>query len=506
MINTINNTKINCSPLYVEMEPYWQQMRDTAEYGEKAVKDAGTDYLPKTSGQKADGDLGNKNYEAYKTRANYINFSKRTIKKADGLLNSKPYIIEVPKEMEIIKKNATIDKESIETLIRITQKNQMIYSRFGYLIDFPMDVKPGYVPYIVKYSWDSIVNFNDDLDEYLDEKILNFVLLDESGLVFNKDTKDYDLEYKYRLLGLAKYRDGVKLNKYIYYTVILSAGEWNGWDIEDPDLDNENLVIPQLAGIKSKRTIDYIPFIFINTTNNISTPEIPLLYDQSNLSLAYYRGDADHRQVLFLQAFALLILSGFTKEDLKGGVRADGFLSSSSTNAKASYAQVSGAGIEQIRLSQLDIKNEAIKEGVTISDKEGVESGTALSTRITMQTADLSDLAKTCGNAIYRALYIIADWMGLNTDEIKVIPNTDFKIETEDFRIVAELWSVVKEGGMSKKDFYNMLKENNYTKEQTFEEWEQNLGEIITLEEKEDVEEDKDIDIEEEDVDNNNKI
>ena len=116
----------NNHPQFDELKQYWVQMRDTVELGEKKIKDKGTTYLPKTEGQKADGDSGNYRYNSYKQRAIYINFGKRTLKKSDGLLNSKPYVIELPEAMKDFIDSATIDGESLDSLIRLINKEWFV--------------------------------------------------------------------------------------------------------------------------------------------------------------------------------------------------------------------------------------------------------------------------------------------------------------------------------------------------------------------------------------------
>ena len=451
-------------PQYLDMSLFWDQMYDTVEIGESEVKLKGTQYLPKTDGMIKDSRTGATRYDAYKKRAVYINFGKRTIKKALGLMHHKEYASKLPSKIEYLRSDFTISGESIEDFARELNRHQLIYSRMGLLIDFNEN-KPEN-PYIVTYTAKSIIDWNE-----LDDRSCDFVLLNESGYEFDYISKTWSPVAKYRLLGLAYSYNGEKLAQPTYYTVVLNNETWASFDIINPvDMEGVEIIFPSIKG----KYLNYIPFVFCNATTLYPEPQMPVLIDQSNLSLAYYRGDADYRQALYFQAFAILILAGFDEEQIKDNIRVDGYLCSSDANAKGSYTQTNGTGLTEMRLSLSELKKESEREGIVITDKDGVESGKALSTRITLQTSDLTEIAKTSASAILWCCWIIGEWLGLSETElnsIDIIPNLDFNLENELPRSVFEMWQVYSNGGIPEEDFYKWLRENNYTGYRTFEDW-----------------------------------
>lgn len=458
-----NEPTITPNPQYIAMAPLWKQMHDTVDKGEKAVKDEGETYLPKTDGQRQDKDSGTKRYDAYKQRAVYINFGKRTIKKALGLMHHKDYTLKLPEEMAYLEDDFTINNDSLTSYARDLNREQLIKSRSGLLVDFSSSITEA-KPRVVPYFAESIVDWNE-----LEDRALDFVLLNETRMEFDRSTKKWERKVKYRVLGLASNINGDQYSEPTYYTALVTPEEWGVLDLDYP----ENVIIPMNQG----RPLNKVPFVFCNATNTYSDLQDPVMLDQSNLSLAYYRGDADYRQAIYFQAFAILVLSGFTKADIDelGGIQVDGALMSSKEGSSASYAQTNGSGLQEMRMSLDTLKKESEREGIVITDKDGVESGTALSTRIALQTSDLLEIAKTAGEAIQKALEIIAEWLGIDGD-ISVIPNTDFNLENEVPRSVFEMWQVLKENGLTIQDYYIWLHENNYTKFGTFKEWANSLS------------------------------
>ena len=91
-------------PLYSEFLADWEQLRDCYR-GERIVKEAGTRYLPATSGMESDGmetttSPGFKAYVAYRTRARYPDFVKEAVESMLGVMHNKPPQIELPAKME----------------------------------------------------------------------------------------------------------------------------------------------------------------------------------------------------------------------------------------------------------------------------------------------------------------------------------------------------------------------------------------------------------------------
>ena len=175
-------------PQYLTAAPKWLQMRDCYE-GEAKIKEKGTTYLPPTGGMILDGmdsinDVGYKNYEAYKKRAVFPDYIREGVEALIGLLHQKDAVIKLPKKMEYLRDNATIDGESLLLLLRKMNEEQLVTGRLGLLCDMPVTPKDPLAPefFISMYVAETITNWDDGIGlPGLNE--LNMVVLDESGPV-----------------------------------------------------------------------------------------------------------------------------------------------------------------------------------------------------------------------------------------------------------------------------------------------------------------------------------
>ena len=454
------------NPKYAEFYPLWRQIYETVELGEKGVKKAGEEYLPKTEGM-LKNDKDETRYNAYKKRAIYRNFCDTTVKKAKGLMHSKNAVINLEnnKELEYLKTNASVKGEGLESLLRNINDHQIQYSRVGLLADFPEDFSRE--PRIALYDAFSIIDWLEEKDS-TGKFYLRFVLLDESGYEYDFTENKYKEKDKFRLLALADTDNGK-----VYYSKVFDNKKREGWNLKNPDWNDPGLTVFKIGG----KTIDYIPFRVANIRNTGMNPENPLLIEQSNLAVHCYQNDADYRALLRLQAFALLVFKGVPKDEIeKQGVQADGYTVIENKDGSAGYESADGAGLQEMRLAIETIKQEADDSGIVINDKMGVESGKALTTRIALKTSDLRDIAITGAEALQDCLLFIAKWLGLDVVP-SIIPNLDFKQETEEPRSLNEMAQVVQAQLMGLKNFYLYGYENNWFKEETFEEWNTNRQE-----------------------------
>lgn len=457
-------TSVERHPEYDKFYPLWEQLFVTTVLGEDGVKKAGTKYLPMTEGQIEDGDEGKLRYESYKTRALYYNFCQQTIKKAMGLLHSKSASLVCSEKMQRWTESMTIDGEDIHSLARDISTEQLLLGRMGLLLDYPKEKSE--LPYVVKYSADAILCWQEKIENQT--KKLRFVLLDDSYVEFNDTSKNYEEKESFRLLALDK--------KGYYYTVTLSAKEWSVWDIDNPNEKDFDVVYPQMP-----RSINFIPFVPVNIKTTTMKIEKPLLVELSNLSISAYRADADYRQGLYMQAFALLYMLGISEKEIKEkGVRSDGFVSSPRADAKVGYASAPADGIEEMRMSIEAIKKESEGNGIVINDKEGVESGTALKTRISLQTSDLREINSTAGEAIYKILKMAQLFLG-DKNPLSYDPNLDFDQEKATTQEYLNLWNVCLAGGTSLRNVYYWAYKNDMAVEPTYETWLANNQESMTI-------------------------
>jgi hypothetical protein len=445
-------------PDYAAMRYDWDEVRD-AYKGERWVKGLGRKYLPPTVGMVLDGlgkdtDPGLIAYEAYKMRAQFPDYMQVGPETLVGILNAKPWDVKVPAGMEYVIEKATNRGEKLKGLIRRINAEQVTTGRVGLLVDLP--VTPDQTnpqPYIAMYGAESMINW-DDSNDGVGENKLNFVVLDESTNVRDPINMTWTLDERYRVLELTN--DG-------YLQGLFTQKEYT----------RNSMKAPSIRG----KTLKDIPFVFINSKDNLSTPDLPPLLGLARLCMSIYRSEADYRQALFLQGQDTLVVVGGLQTDKDKPLRVGaGSKIDVNVGGDAKFIGLNSQGIPEMRTAlENDRKQASVRTGQLLAPgKMSQESGEALKTRVAAQTATLTSVALCCAAGLERALKFIAEWLGKDPAAVKVTPNLDFtNIEIAGQDIVQlitaknlgmplsfkSLHTIAHERGLTKKTFEEEMKE-----------------------------------------------
>ncbi len=457
-------------PDYSARQPDWVLMFDTNE-GQRHIKSKTTQYLPATSGMRALGlsakDEGGQLYAAYLIRALFPDIVKETIRALVGILNREAANIELPEALEDMRELATSKGESLNDLLVQIHMNQLLYGRLGLLVDVD---ETRDLPLLVQYPAPQVVNW-DDLtetmtDQQLDEgqrsqamRKLLLTVLDESR--YERDTGNkysWDLVSRFRALTLGD------TDTPVYTSQVEREGALQA------------AIQPSIRG----KTMDEIPFTFINTTDLATKPgEVPL-NSLADLSLAIYRGEADHRSALFMAGQDTLLITGtdLSSED-EGNPSADSkpiigsgaYLNLPDPDAEGKFIGPDSKALPEQRISLENDYTRAGEEGVKLmSTGAGAEAAETLRIRIAGRTASLQTIATTSAAGLENALRQAAIWVGANPDEVKVEPNLDFITEDQDPDDLMK-FSQAKQKGfpLSWQSVHKWLRQKDYT-ELTFDE------------------------------------
>lgn len=440
-------------PEYGQTFTAWTKLRDCYK-GEAEIKARGEIYLPATPGQNIDGmlaqQLGWKNYQAYKLRARFPNYIKRAVEQMVGAMHSQAPVIELPPALEPLREAATIRGESLPLLLRRINAEQLSVGRIGLMCDLPAGQTMVDLPTIAPYETETIINWDDGRREFPVVQSLNLVVLNETE-------KERD--------GAFDWLDVIKYRVLVLGAMAIDevSGTYRQGVFRDVNAFSEaGLMVPTLRG----KTLDRIPFVFINTSDLLPTPAPPPLEELADLCLTIYRGEADYRQGLFAQSQDTLVVPGGDPEvEYRVGYGATICPPADASNP-TQFIGTNSSGLPEQRQALENDRMEAKEIAGQMLDttSRAKESGEALKVRVAAQTVTLKQMALTGAEGLQKMLRIIAVWAGADPAKVNVFPNVEF---IESGMTPAEFLDIqsAREKGLplSDESVHDLLVENELT-------------------------------------------
>lgn len=393
-------------PDYDAFLPSWELLR-TAMGGEDDVKRAGEKYLPVKSGIEAlsDPEARKRAYERYKQRAEFPDLVALTVRGAVGTMLVKPAEVELPKVLEPLRLNATRDGLTLEALHRRIATELMLTGRYGILPGIGTDGSP----YLSGYVAESIINWDTN-----DEQVADFLVLDETHKVRNRETGAWEDHEQYRECYI---EDG----RYLARVWTRQGNELVPGEVTE-------------AADRRQRPLDFLPFVFINTSDLTPNPDDVPLYGLAKIALRIYRMDADLTTSLHMTSEPTPVVSGYddpaeavTQGKVPRGIGA-ATLWVLPKGGDAKFLEFNGPGIQkQEDVIQRNYERAIMFGAQLLSDQaRAQESGEARRVRLDSQHATLKGIAMTSAAGLERALKNVAKWMDADPDEVSVVPNLDF--------------------------------------------------------------------------------
>jgi len=458
-----NCISIEVHPEYAKMLPRWTKITDSLE-DEAQIKEKGTEYLPMPSGllsmEKTTRDAI---YTAYVKRAIWYSYPRTSIGALIGLITKKPTNFELPDALQSIEDNASIDSDSLEVVKNRVLENQLSYSRYGILLDIPegsegVDV----VPQMLEYNALSILNWVTETIK--GKKTLIALVLNESGEEIKEGFTREDIT-RFRVCGLAN-RDS---NKPVYYTYTTDEEGMKLFDIDQDPPDDAS--IPSIRN----NTLEFIPFQIFNAISLEMETDIPVLMQLVDISFAIYRGEADYRHTLFMQGqgtpYAIGVESGSDTIQIGAGA----LIEISNPDAKVGFLEITGAGVDAQEKALTNLHSLAKEQGVSLQEAGASQSGEALGIRVGVKTASLTGIVRVNAKGFGNLLKWAADWMGINSEEVTVVPNVDFAQSTKTTKELTDMIAGAEKGLVRMEDLYNFQVKNDFTNATDFEEWKDEL-------------------------------
>lgn len=462
-------------PLYTASLEDWQLVR-TCYRGERAVKEAGRVFLPATAGMVADGieagvgTKGWKSYDAYRRRARFPGLVRQSIETALGVMHNKPPTIELPLQLEPLRERSSLMNESLEMLLRRINEQQLIVGRVGLFLDVPSGTGIR-LPYVALYFAEDIVNWDDGARQEEGVEEIQLVSLNESGFERTGDGFEWVFKTRYRVLVRGPITgEGVPPPEAPFMVGVF--GE------DNLSFSESALITPSIAG----RTLNRIPFVFVNAKDIVSAPDDPPMLDLGNLSMTIYRGEADYRQALFMQGQdTLVVLGGDETREYRTGA---GATITPPIGADAKFIGVSSEGLGEMRSALENDYARAQRRAGELVDETSREreSEGSLRVRVAGRTATLNRVALAGAFGLQTILRYAAEWVGADPEAVIVRPNLDFADDQLTGQDLVHFMSAKTLGAPMSLQTVHELMQNRGVTEKTWEE------ELVAIEEEKELE------------------
>lgn len=409
--------------------PLYYLIRDCLA-GEPTVKAATVKYLPMPNA--SDTSKENKaRYEGYRNRAVFYNVTRRTLGGLIGQVFMRDPIVKVPALLDPVVKDATGTGIDLNQQAKKSVALTLAYSRSGIFVDYPeteggaskKDIDEGNIrPTINSYSPMEIINWR--VEEKGAKEVLSLVVLAES-YVTGDDGFEMKNALQFRVLRLTD----SKYTQELWREPTPTELKGSTFDVRGKIFEPTKTVTPtDSAG----NPFDEIPFSFIGSDNNDSSPDHPNMYDLASINIAHYRNSADYEEACFVVGQPTIAMIGLTEEwvekVLKGVV---------AFGSRGGIPLPVGGDAKLIQANE----NTMIKEAMDTKERQMVALGaklveqkevqkTAFEAKVdaTSSASVLSSTAKNVSAAYQWALEWCGVFVGTGESGIEFKLNDDFDI------------------------------------------------------------------------------
>jgi hypothetical protein len=431
---TTNTGKLH--PDYVTALPRWTLCRDAIE-GEDVVRSKGTLYLPQPGGQDDD------EYTAYSNRASYTNAVGRAHSGLEGLIFRKKPTATLPPKLEALLTDITTTGMSLDELTKYVTSEVLKTARGGLLVEYPVALpiagksvaeaeQAGERPYLTFFVAEDILNWREG--RINNKKQLTWVKLRDWIEVPGEDETKYVETIRNLYLG----PDGM------YYQTVGKV------------LDRVDIKVKGKA-------LNYIPFVPLGATAcSIQVQKSPM-YDVAVKNIHHWQMSADRRNALHWGDSPTPIIEGPILGKDGQPVNVIKLGSSTAVNlamgGKAYYLEFQGNAIVPTK----DQMNEDMAEmamllsHILTGDSNAAEAAETAAIHRSGENSVLASMANTLSSGITKVLRMLADFLGVDGDDISYRLNTNFYPTPMSSQMFIALTNGLLARGISVEEFFEAL-------------------------------------------------
>jgi hypothetical protein len=339
-------------PLFSKWISAWQDCRNAFD-GQRAIKNAGTRYLPQLTGQE------DEDYKAYKERALFFSITGKTISALVGMALGRAPIFKAPERM----KEYGLDEWGIQIVEMICNclTEVLLTGRYGLMLDMP---EQGGDPYLARYPAENIINWSVDRQGRPTRVVLQEVVYEESDNSLG--TQQREIEYR---------------------TLFINAAGVYQVDVYDDSYKNiKKSTVPTVNGM----ALTEIPFIIMNPIGIGWDIIKPPVLDIVDINISHYRTSADLEHGRHFTALPTPVVSGVDAASvLRIGSQTAWVLPEAT--AKAYYLEFQGLGLKSLETALQEKQSQLASLSARLLDNSGngSEAVDAVRLRYMSETASL---------------------------------------------------------------------------------------------------------------------
>lgn len=438
-----------CHPLYSKRQKQWQVIRDCIE-GEDAIKNKGEVYLPRAKGYSI------QRYEAYKLRAEWVNYTRRVLTGLHGMVFRKRPSITYPEGLKNVIENVDRRGTNVFRFASNTFKDALPVTFGGLLVDMPqnnartkLDAEEQKIyPYMKYYKAENIINWKTKIVNGIEQ--LSMVVLAE----LYEDAQDefsHDIKIQYRVCEI---KEG-----FYQQRLFKPQGSKNKSGIIEYQIEEIPISI-------NGNKLTEIPFYPLFEPE----PTTPFMLDLARANVSHYRKSADYENGVHLTTIPTGYVTGQEQpvgedgEPESIGLGEDAFLFFENENSKVGNLCFAGEGLTHSEKAlELSMSNMAILGSrLVVTEKGTSESADSAKIHRAGENASLADLANYVSDAFTKALKTIAEWMDVEGTVLFEL-NTDYDTLAFDPNALNSIANLSRENKLPLPYIFDILKAGEYT-------------------------------------------
>lgn len=425
-------------PMYDHFAGTWQRIQDCLS-GVDVIRKQGVKYLPLLYDQEP------MEYEAYKRRSKFVNFTAATTEMLCGFVFRKDPETTIPTDLDPFMEDSTLGGKTWYEYIKEVVYATTSVGRCGTLIDWSEDEGR---PYLSPYSCEQIINWKQSRIQ--GEMLLTLLVLQEERPI-ERAAEDEDIFSHEKEMHWRVYRLDITDEDPVCMCEVYRKNDKDQFEI-----------IEQSVPSRRGEPLNRVPFVFHGSVDTEPDINRAPMTDISDLNVKHYMLSADLENGRHFCGLPTPWIKCF---DLKSSdevrVGSQVILSTDNPQGECGYLEFKGDGLKSLETGIVETEEQLAALGARMLEKQsGTEAYQTVLMRQSGQTAALIQTAEAGSESLTHVLHWIVWWSGTEDAPEDVGAKAEIKLNTDfvDVQLVrgelTEIMAAVTAGLLSRQTFH----------------------------------------------------